>query len=140
MLFSAQQYNFMTDSSFGNEPRLFFNLRKIVHLTFNQLTSTIAYPIDLISFNPMIITLTDTIGFISAALTTVAFVPQVIRVWKTKSARDVSLGMYALFNTGVAMWLCYGLLIESWPVIAANSITLLLAGAVMVMKLNFDRN
>lgn len=86
------------------------------------------------------ITLTDTIGFISAAFTTIAFIPQVVRVWKTKSARDVSLGMYALFNTGVALWLCYGLLIHSWPVIAANSITLLLAGAVMIMKLNFDRN
>ena len=86
------------------------------------------------------ITLTDTIGFISATFTTVAFIPQVVRVWKTKSARDVSLGMYALFNTGVALWLWYGLLIDSWPVIAANSITLLLAGAVMVMKLNFDRN
>lgn len=86
------------------------------------------------------ITLTDTIGFISAAFTTIAFIPQVVRVWKTKSARDVSLGMYALFNTGVALWLCYGLLIHSWPVIAANSITLILAGAVMVMKLNFDRN
>jgi MtN3 and saliva related transmembrane protein len=86
------------------------------------------------------ITLTDTIGFISAAFTTIAFIPQVVRVWKTKSARDVSLGMYALFNTGVALWLWYGLLIQSWPVIAANSITLLLAGAVMVMKLNFDRN
>lgn len=86
------------------------------------------------------ITLTDTIGFISATFTTVAFIPQVVRVWKTKSARDVSLGMYALFNTGVALWLWYGLLIDSWPVIAANTITLLLAGAVMVMKLNFDRN
>jgi MtN3 and saliva related transmembrane protein len=84
-------------------------------------------------------TLTDAIGFISATFTTVAFVPQVIRVWKTKSARDVSLGMYALFNTGVALWLCYGLLIESWPIIVANSITLILACSVMVMKLNFDR-
>ncbi|MCF8186699.1 MAG: SemiSWEET transporter [Sulfuritalea sp.] len=84
-------------------------------------------------------TLTDAIGFTSATFTTVAFVPQVIRVWKTKSARDVSLGMYALFNTGVALWLCYGLLIESWPIIVANSITLILACSVMVMKLNFDR-
>jgi MtN3 and saliva related transmembrane protein len=84
-------------------------------------------------------TLTDAIGFISATFTTVAFIPQVIRVWKTKSARDVSLGMYALFNTGVALWLCYGLLIESWPIIVANSITLILACSVMVMKLNFDR-
>jgi MtN3 and saliva related transmembrane protein len=86
------------------------------------------------------ITLTDTIGFISATLTTIAFIPQVVRVWKTKSARDVSLGMYALFNTGVALWLYYGLLIESWPIIAANSITLLLAGAIMVMKVVFDRH
>ena len=85
------------------------------------------------------ITLTDTIGFISATFTTIAFIPQVLRVWKTKSARDVSLGMYALFNIGVALWLCYGLLIESWPIIVANCITLLLAGAVMVMKLIFDR-
>jgi MtN3 and saliva related transmembrane protein len=86
------------------------------------------------------ISLTDTIGFISATLTTIAFIPQVVRVWKTKSARDVSLGMYALFNTGVALWLYYGLLIESWPIIAANCITLLLAGAIMVMKIVFDRH
>ena len=86
------------------------------------------------------ISLTDTIGFISATLTTIAFIPQVVRVWKTKSARDVSLGMYALFNTGVALWLYYGLLIESWPIIAANCITLLLAGAIMVMKVYFDRH
>jgi len=86
------------------------------------------------------ITLTDTIGFISATFTTIAFIPQVVRVWKTRSARDVSLGMYALFNTGVALWLYYGLLIESWPIIAANWITLLLAGAIMVMKVYFDRH
>lgn len=78
------------------------------------------------------------IGFMAAALTTIAFIPQVIKVWKTRSARDVSVGMYALFTTGVALWLAYGLLIESWPVIVANSITLLLAGAVLVMKVKFD--
>jgi len=84
-------------------------------------------------------TYSTTIGFFAAIFTTIAFIPQVIRVWKTKSARDVSLGMYALFNTGVALWLVYGLLIESWPIIMANIITLVLAGAVMIMKLNFDR-
>lgn len=83
-------------------------------------------------------TCVTTIGFAAATLTTIAFIPQVIRVWKTRSARDVSVGMYALFTTGVALWLAYGLLIESWPVIVANSITLLLAGAVLVMKVKFD--
>lgn len=83
-------------------------------------------------------TYATTIGFIAATLTTIAFIPQVMKVWKTRSARDVSLGMYALFTMGVAMWLVYGLLIESWPVIVANGITLLLAGAVLVMKVKFD--
>lgn len=78
------------------------------------------------------------IGFIAATLTTIAFVPQVIKVWRSRSARDVSLGMYALFSTGVAIWLLYGILISSWPVILANAITLVLAIAVIVMKLRFD--
>jgi MtN3 and saliva related transmembrane protein len=78
------------------------------------------------------------IGFIAAGLTTIAFVPQVIKVWCTKSARDVSVGMYLLFTTGVALWLCYGLLIMSWPVIMANGITFVLASAVLVMKVRFD--
>lgn len=79
-----------------------------------------------------------TIGFMAATLTTIAFIPQVIKVLHTRSARDVSVGMYALFTTGVALWLGYGILIVSWPVIAANSITLVLAGAVLVMKIRFD--
>jgi len=78
------------------------------------------------------------IGFIAATLTTIAFVPQVIMVWRTRSAKDVSLGMYAMFTTGVAAWLIYGILIGSLPVILANAITLLLATAVIVMKLRFD--
>jgi MtN3 and saliva related transmembrane protein len=78
------------------------------------------------------------VGSVAAILTTIAFIPQVIKVWKTRSARDVSLGMYALFTTGVALWLAYGLMIESGPVIVANAMTLLLAGAVLVMKLRFD--
>jgi len=78
------------------------------------------------------------IGFIAATLTTIAFVPQVIMVWRTRSAKDVSLGMYAMFTTGVAAWLIYGILIGSLPVILANAITLLLAAAVIVMKLRFD--
>jgi MtN3 and saliva related transmembrane protein len=80
----------------------------------------------------------STIGFIAATLTTLAFVPQVIMVWRTRSAKDVSLGMYAMFTTGVASWLLYGILITSLPIILANAITLVLASSVIVMKLRFD--
>ena len=82
-------------------------------------------------------TITSTIGFIAALLTTVSFVPQVLKVWRTRSAKDISLGMYSLFTLGIATWLLYGVLIDSWPVILANIITLILAGSVLVMKLKF---
>ena len=81
--------------------------------------------------------LTTAIGFIAATLTTIAFLPQVLKVWKTRSARDISLGMYCLFATGVLLWLVYGLLIVAWPVIIANVITLALALLIIGMKLKF---
>jgi len=81
--------------------------------------------------------ITSTIGFIAAILTTVSFVPQVLKVWRTRSAKDISLGMYSLFTLGIATWLVYGVLIGSWPVILANLITLILAGSVLIMKLKF---
>jgi MtN3 and saliva related transmembrane protein len=81
--------------------------------------------------------MTSTIGFLAAILTSVAFVPQVLKVWRARSATDISLGMYTLFTLGVALWLVYGVLIHSWPVIVANFFTLLLAGAVLVMKIRF---
>ncbi|MGZ8967509.1 MAG: SemiSWEET transporter [Gallionella sp.] len=81
--------------------------------------------------------LSDSIGSVAATLTTLAFVPQVWQVWKSKHAKDISLGMYSLFTLGVALWLVYGILLMSWPIIIANSITVILAGAVLVMKLKF---
>ena len=82
-------------------------------------------------------TFSSIIGFVAATLTTISFVPQVIKIWRSRSTHDVSLGMYALFTLGIAMWLAYGLLIHSWPVILANFVTLLLAGTVLLMKLKF---
>ena len=81
--------------------------------------------------------LITTVGFAAATLTTVAFVPQVLKVWRTRSAADISLGMYSLFTLGIALWLIYGVLIYSWPIILANLITMILAGAMLVMKLKF---
>jgi MtN3 and saliva related transmembrane protein len=80
-------------------------------------------------------TVPDVIGYSAGFLATAAFVPQVTKTFRERSARDISLGMYVLFCAGVGLWLIYGLLIGSWPVIVSNFVTLVLAGAVLVMKL-----
>ncbi|MBI1888057.1 MAG: SemiSWEET transporter [Nitrosomonadales bacterium] len=80
--------------------------------------------------------ITDWIGSAAATLTT-TFIPRAWQVWHAEHTADISLGMYALFTLGVALWLAYGALLESWPIIIANHITLLLAGAVLVMKIKF---
>ncbi|MBI2319725.1 MAG: SemiSWEET transporter [Betaproteobacteria bacterium] len=77
----------------------------------------------------------DWVGFIAGALTTFAFIPQVIRIWRTRSARDISLGMYWVFTSGVALWVIYGFMLEALPVIVTNGITLVLSAAVLVLKL-----
>jgi len=79
----------------------------------------------------------EAIGYVAAVLTTVAFVPQAWQTWRTRDAAGVSLGKYALFCTGVALWLVYGLLLGAWPIILANTVTLVLALAILVMKLRF---
>jgi MtN3 and saliva related transmembrane protein len=79
----------------------------------------------------------DLIGGTAAALTTVAFVPQAWLTWKTRRADGVSLGMYGIFTSGVALWLAYGLLLGAWPVIAANAVTLGLTLFILGMKLRF---
>lgn len=81
--------------------------------------------------------LDDFVGTLAAVLTTSAFVPQAWLTWKTKHAGGVSLGMYGIFTIGVALWLFYGLLIGSWPVITANAVTLGLAIFILYMKIRF---
>ena len=75
------------------------------------------------------------IGYCAATLTTISFVPQVWQIWKTKHTQDISLRMYLLFTSGVGLWLVYGLQCGAWPVVAANAVTLLLAGTVLMLKL-----
>jgi len=79
--------------------------------------------------------LVSVIGLVAAFCTTAAYVPQVLRIWKTRSTQDISLGMFALMNFGVACWIVYGIAIASAPVIIANGATLVLAGAILVLKL-----
>jgi MtN3 and saliva related transmembrane protein len=79
----------------------------------------------------------DVIGAIGATLTTFAFVPQVIQIWRSKSARDISLPMYSCFTLGLVCWLTYGVLILSTLIIVTNIITLLLAASVILMKIRW---
>jgi MtN3 and saliva related transmembrane protein len=79
------------------------------------------------------------IGYIAATCTTVAFLPQLIRVVRLRTARDISLGMFSIFSIGTALWLTYGLLSHSKPVAAANAVTFVLSISILVLKLRFDR-
>ena len=79
--------------------------------------------------------LTDIIGYCAAFLTTIAFAPQAYQSWKTRTLDGISLTMYSLFTTGVALWFFYGLLIHSMPIIFANTITLFLSSSIMYLKI-----
>ena len=75
------------------------------------------------------------LGFLAGFLTTAAFFPQVWKTWKSKSATDLSLGMFIVFSLGVFCWLVYGIMISQVPVIFWNAITIILALAILLMKL-----
>ncbi len=77
------------------------------------------------------------LGLLAGTLTTIAFVPQVLKTWKSKSAKDLSLGMFLIFCTGVLLWLIYGILIYNIPIITANFTTLLLSSILLFFKVRF---
>ncbi len=79
----------------------------------------------------------NTLGLLAGILTTVAFVPQVVKIWKTKHARDISSGMFAIFSSGVLLWLFYGIEIGAMPVIVANAVTLGLSLTILIFKIKF---
>jgi MtN3 and saliva related transmembrane protein len=81
--------------------------------------------------------LTEILGFLAAVCTTASFVPQVWHILKTRDTRALSLMMYLLFTVGVVLWLVYGIMIGSIPVIAANSITLVLALVILICKVRW---
>jgi MtN3 and saliva related transmembrane protein len=78
------------------------------------------------------------LGYFAGFLTTAAFVPQVWKTWKSKSATDLSLAMFSVFSVGVFCWLVYGIMIAQIPIIFWNVITLVLALALLAMKLKYD--
>ena len=81
----------------------------------------------------------DDIGFVAAFCTTVAFVPQLVRVLKLRSAREISLGTFLLFSIGIFLWLLYGIYSGSKPVIASNAATLGLSLSILYLKVRYGR-
>ncbi len=77
------------------------------------------------------------IGLMAGTLTTISFFPQVIKTWRSKSAKDISLAMFLSFCIGVFLWLIYGILQKDTPIIISNLITLILAGTILFFKLKY---
>jgi len=77
----------------------------------------------------------DLLGLVAGAMTTVSFVPQAVKTLRTRRTRDISLSMWLMFCCGVGVWIVYGLLVPAWPVVAANIPTLILAGAILAVKI-----
>jgi MtN3 and saliva related transmembrane protein len=81
--------------------------------------------------------LTIFLGYLAGIFTTIAFVPQLAKVWKSRSTHDISLAMFVIFCAGIGLWLIYGLLIDSPPIILANAVTLIIAFAILIFKIRY---
>ena len=81
----------------------------------------------------------EILGYISATLTTIAFLPQIIKTIQTKSAKDVSMGMCVLFTIGVFLWIIYGILTRTYPVLIANAVIFCLALTQIILKIKYDK-
>ncbi len=79
----------------------------------------------------------EIIGIIAGILTTIAFIPQVVKTWKLKETKDLSLGMFLIFTSGVFLWLIYGIMTNSFPIILANTGTIILASIILFFKLKY---
>lgn len=79
----------------------------------------------------------ELVGYVGAFLTTVSFIPQAAKTIRTRDTRGISLGMYAVFTVGVACWLGYGIVLQSWPMILSNIVTLGLSSTILALKLRY---
>ncbi len=76
-------------------------------------------------------------GYLAGVCTTTAFLPQAIKIVKTKHTKDLSLGMYAILTSGISLWCAYGLINQDWPLLTANMVTLMLAGWIFILKIRY---
>lgn len=96
-----------------------------------------ALAIFILCYHTMTMDIVTIIGFIAGTLTTASFLPQVIKIWKTKDTTSISLLMYISFTAGVAMWLLYGILINDPPLYIVNGIALVLTSSVLILKIKY---
>ena len=82
-------------------------------------------------------TLITVLCLLAASLTTISFLPQIIKIWKTQKTGDISFVMYIILVTGVFLWLIYGFLIKDLPLILANLVTLILVSSVLFLKIKY---
>jgi MtN3 and saliva related transmembrane protein len=80
------------------------------------------------------------LGTTAAILTTASFFPQLLHLWRSRSAHAISASMYTIFAIGLLLWIVYGIAIGAWPIVIANSITALQAIAILWMKVRFSRS
>ncbi|MDQ3536081.1 MAG: SemiSWEET transporter [Bacteroidota bacterium] len=82
-------------------------------------------------------TIIEILGLVAGACTTIAFIPQVVKTYKSKSAKDLSSGMFLTFWIGIILWLIYGIIINDLPIIVANVLTFLLASTILMLKIRY---
>lgn len=80
----------------------------------------------------------DVIGSLAGLCSMVSFTPQLIKIWRERDASSISLRMYAVTVTGFSLWVAYGVLLKSWPIMVTNSVCLVLSGAILVLKWRFE--
>ena len=115
-----------------------FRINYKPHFSLYTVNYTLFSPFALISFIVfMNNTFMELIGSLAGALTTISFLPQVIKTYRSRCAKGLSLGMFLLFTLGILMWLIYGIGINKPPIIVANSITLVMAAMLLFAKFKF---
>ena len=77
------------------------------------------------------------LGIAAGTLTTISFIPQVIKIYRMKDAKEISIATFSIFSCGVFLWIVYGAVVHEWPIILANSITLILSFSILIMKLKY---
>ncbi|MBL7731196.1 MAG: SemiSWEET transporter [Chitinophagaceae bacterium] len=82
----------------------------------------------------------DIIGYTAGAITSLTFLPQVIKTWKEKSAKDVSMLMFVIAALNEVLWIVYGILLNNWVIIATNAVVLSMSLCMIYLKLRYDRN
>lgn len=78
------------------------------------------------------------LGLVAGTLTTIAFLPQLVKIWRSKSAKDISLNTLIIFNLGVFLWLIYGIYLQAVPIILANGLTLVFNSIIVWLKIKYE--